>query len=182
MLEDFVIACRGAASSPDALTEVRSLLTGLVADPARLADRIPTPPPGECGLCGADITLFEDDDVTIIVVHSRPGMIQPPHDHSMPALIGVYEGGESQRFFRRDATADDALVQTPGRTIHSGEVLSLGSSTIHAISTSDDRWSRAVHVYLGPLSSVDRSLFDPATSQPEPMTTARYDELSVAAN
>lgn len=180
MLDDFVTACRHAATSSDAIAEVRTLLTQLVADPKQLANKIPSPGLDDCGRCGADVTLFEDDDVTIIVVHSRPGVSQPPHDHSMPALIGVYEGREAQRFFRRDTTTGDTLVETAGRTINPGEVLSLGSAAIHAISTSDDGWARAVHVYLGPLSSVDRSLYDHATSQPEPMTAARYDELAVA--
>lgn len=39
------------------------------------------------------------------------------------------------------------------------------------------RWSRAVHVYLGALSSIDRSLFDPDTFDEEPMTVERYAEF-----
>jgi len=180
MLDDFVTACRAAASAANPIAEVRELLTDLVADPDQLAGRIPPPAGDDCGRCGSDLILFEDRDVTIFVVHSRPGVQQPPHDHAMPALIGVYEGGETQRFFHRDTSTGNALTETPGRTIRPGEVLSLGSSTIHAISAADERWARAVHVYLGPLSSVDRSLYDPTTCQPEPMTTTRYDELSVA--
>ena len=180
MLDDFVTACRAAAASGDPIAEVRTLLTALVAEPEQLARQVPSPASDDGGLCGAEAILFEDDDVTIIVVHSRPHVRQPPHDHSMPAIIGVYQGAEVQRFFHRDASSADTLHETPGRTIHPGEVLSLGSSTIHAISTADDRWARAVHVYLGPLSSVDRSLYDPITSLPEAMTSARYDALCVA--
>jgi predicted metal-dependent enzyme (double-stranded beta helix superfamily) len=180
VLDDFVTACRQAAALGDANAAVRTLLSELVANPQQLAKQIPAPTPDDCGLCGFDNTLFEDHDVTIIVVHSRPGVVQPPHDHSMPAFIGVYQGAEAQRFFRRGTTTGDMLVETPGQTIQSGEVLSLGSAAIHAISTADGRWARAVHVYLGPLSSVDRSLYNPATSQPEPMTAKRYDELAMA--
>lgn len=180
MLDDFVTACRQAASSTDPIAEVRTLLGALVADPRLVAAQVPAPTLDDCGLCGADDTLFEDDGVTIIVVHSRPGVSQPPHDHSMPALIGVYEGAEAQRFFRCDTVG--TLFETPGRTIHPGEVLSLGSAAIHAISTADDQWARAVHVYLGPLSSADRSLYDPVTSKPEPMTSARYDELATTTS
>ena len=41
-----------------------------------------------------------------------------------------------------------------------GEVLSIGPSAIHSVACTGTEPSCGIHVYLGPLTRVERSLFD----------------------
>ena len=143
----------------------------LVAEPAVVAAQIrePVVVPGS-SIAGVDEIVFEDESLTVLVVHSAPDVRQPPHDHLISAVIGVYEGIEEPRYFRRNG---GSLVRSGGADIGPGDVLTLGPAAIHAISATGS-WCRAVHVYLGALDSVDRSLFDPDTYDDEPMTVERY--------
>ena len=85
----------------------------------------------------------------------------------------MHEGNEVQRAFRREG---GSLVRSGGADIGPGDVLALGPWAVHAISA-NGTWCRAVHVYLGSLSSIDRSLFDPETFDEEPMTDERYENF-----
>lgn len=175
VLADFIETCRSLAVGERPVVEITSAMEQLVANPTELAAKIPQPPDGpDASVAGIDQILFEDHSVTVFLVHSRPGVVQPPHDHLISAVIGVYEGAEEQRYFRRDG---DTVVPSGGATIEPGQVLTLGPSAIHAIAAVGSAWCRAVHVYLGPLSSIDRSLFDPVTFAEEPLTTDRYDHF-----
>ena len=159
----FVNECRNAASASDAVTAtrvvvreaVRELASGVVALPP--LDSICARYSGEL-LLGHDQTLFEDDTATVVIVETEPGHLQPPHDHSMCAVIGVFEGGERNRFYRR--TGGRARLATR-RVVRPAEVIALRERTVHAISAEAGEPCRALHVYLGPLSSRPRSLFHP---------------------
>ena len=102
----FVNECRDAAAASDAVTAtravvrdaVRALASGVVALPP--LDSMYARRSGGLML-GHDRTLFEDDATTVAIVETEPGHLQPPHDHSMCAVIGVFEGGERNRFYRR---------------------------------------------------------------------------------
>ena len=103
----FINACRAAAAANDAVTVTRAVVREAVR--ALAAGAVHLPPldstharHGGGLLLGRDRTLFEDDTVTVAVVETEPGHLQPPHDHSMCAVIGVFEGGERNRFFRRE--------------------------------------------------------------------------------
>ncbi len=173
LLTQFVDECRAAATADDAVVRIVAHLEQLVAQPdALMAAAGPLPdvlPPA-----GLDETLFEDETVTVMLVATPSGVVQPPHDHRMSAIIGVFEGSEVQRFFVK---AGAGLKEMRGRSIETGEVLSLGRKTIHAISAAEPGPCRAVHVYLGPLLQIDRSIFDPETGAEEPFSMDRYAEF-----
>ena len=172
----FVSECRDAASATDAVTATR----GAVRQAVRaLASEVFELPPldsvfarrsGDL-LLGSDQTLYEDDRVTIAIVETEPGHVQPAHDHSMCAVIGVFEGGERNRFFRR--TGNRAHLATR-RVVRPGEVIALRERTVHAISAEAGERCRALHVYLGPLSSRPRSLFHPESGREEPFDLDTY--------
>lgn len=171
MVDEFVTRCRALVVGDSPVVEIRQAMEQLVAEPAALAEQIPEPAGRAArSIAGFDEILFEDESLTVFVVHSAPGVQQPPHDHRVSAVIGVYEGVEEQRYFRRDG---GSLVSSGAADIGPGEVLTLGPAAVHAISASK-AWCRAVHVYFGALSSIDRSLFHPATFDEEPMTVERY--------
>ena len=103
-------------------------------------------------------TTHRSDDLTIMVLDTLPGVLQPAHDHAMNAFIGVFEGCEEQRFWARTATGVESAT---GRLLEAGEVVALGERAIHAISAPAGVRARAVHVYLGDIYDVERSVFDP---------------------
>ena len=172
----FVIECRVAAEASDAVTATRAVVREAVR--ALAAGALALPPLNSVHalragdlLLGRDRTLFEDESVTVAVVETEPGHLQPPHDHSMSAVIGVFEGGERNRFFRRDG---DRIRLATRRIIRPGEVIALRERTIHAIGAEAGERCRALHVYLGPLGLRPRSLFHPETGVEEPFDFDTY--------
>jgi len=109
-----------------------------------------------------------------MVLDTLPGVLQPPHDHTMHAIIGVFEGCEDQRFFSRTT---DGIAPATGRRLEAGDVMVLGERAVHAISSPQGRQARAIHVYFGNIYDVDRSIFDPESLEEFEMTEARYDEF-----
>lgn len=185
-LDDFVSACREAATASTPHLAVRELMQQTVSDPAAISSALAQPEKfDQVGdmLIGHDRVVFEDESVTVFLVDTVPGHLQPPHDHQMMAVIGVYEGIENNRFFVRDATTDEGpgLKQISVTSVEPGDVLPIGPDTIHAIGAEGPELCRALHVYLGALSSVSRSLFDPRTGLEEPLDEARYNSLIVPA-
>ena len=172
----FVSECRAAASANHAVAATRAVMREAVR---ALASGVAALPPldsfyarhGGGLLLGHDRTLFEDDTVTVAVVETEPGHLQPPHDHSMCAVIGVFEGGERNRFYRR--TGGRAQLATR-RVVRPAEVIALRERTVHAISAEAGEPCRALHVYLGPLGSRPRSLFHPETGIEEPFDFDTY--------
>ncbi len=175
LLAKFVADCRQAAKSEGAVVQIAELTEALVADPAAILAAA-KPVPDEVPSMGWEDVLFDDETVTVMLIATPPGVAQPPHDHRMAAVIGVFQGCEDQRFYRRQG---DALLEMRGRAIQVGEVLTLGKATVHAISTDGPAVCRAVHVYLGKLADVDRTIFDPETYESEAFTIERYAEYCI---
>ena len=179
VLTTLVANCRSALQSDDPRREIHRLLNDFVADPEATAAAIPafaddeveTSPRGF--RLGGEHVAHEDPDLTVMVLDTLPGVVQPPHDHSMPAFIAVFEGAEEQRFWTRTA---EGITPTPGRLLEAGQVLALGERGIHAISAPADTPARAVHVYLGDIYDIDRSIFHPDTLEEFPMSSERYDD------
>ena len=181
--KQFVDECRDAATENDPVTATRAVVREAVR---ALASEVLELPPLESVfarrsaelMLGHDRTLFEDDTVTATIVETEPGHFQPPHDHAMCAVIGVFEGGEWNQFYRR--SADRARFATR-RVVRPGEVIALRERTVHSISAEPGARCRALHVYLGPLSSRPRSLFHPETGAEEPFDFDTYMQYVRAA-
>ena len=78
-LATLVARCQAALESSDPRTEVVAALEDLVANPAELLEQLGTP--GLDGpATGIDETIHEDDLLTVMICHTRPGLDQPPHD------------------------------------------------------------------------------------------------------
>lgn len=176
-LQSFIEACKPLASGGDH-HGVAELMEALFTDNPDLAGQVPAfsiVEPSPLGwTLGGEHLCYQSDELTVMVLDTLPGILQPPHDHEMHAIIGVFEGCEEQRFFAR---ADDGVVQTAGRTLNAGDVMVLGERAIHAISSPAGQPARAVHVYFGDIYDVDRSIFDPETLEPFPFSAERYDEF-----
>ncbi len=176
-LDSFVAACVPLASDRDH-NAVSALLEDLIADHTSFAASVPQFPelePSSRGwTLGGEHICHQSDELTVIVLDTLPGVLQPPHDHSMHAIIGVFEGREDQRFFSR---ADDGLRPAAGRSLEAGDVIVLGERAVHAISSPEGQAARAIHVYFGDIYDVERSLFHPETLEEHPYSGDLYDEF-----
>lgn len=180
ILEELVDACRAALASDTGRSEIATIMHDLFADPAALAAEIPRFDDAEVAesargwRLGGEHVVHRSDDLTVMVLDTLPGVLQPPHNHNMDVFIGVFEGCEEQRFWVQSA---DGVNPTTGRLVEAGEVMALGASAIHAISAPTHLPARAVHVYLGDIYGVERSVFDPDSLEAHPMGDERYDDF-----
>ena len=114
------------------------------------------------------------DSVSIWYVGFNPDDHVPPHDHQIQAFIGVYDGAEKNHFY---LAGDGVLEHKTTKLVEPGDVIAIGPDGIHSVETADDRYCYGIHVYLGPLTRVERSLFDWETGAAEPFTDDAFDRL-----
>ena len=123
---------------------------------------------------GDDIVLYEDETISIQHCRFDPGLHVPPHDHQITAVIGVYAGGEINHFYSAD---ESGLVHKSTKSVLPGEIVSMGPDAIHSVESATDNCGYAIHVYLGPLSTVERSLYDWESGAEYRYTKAKYNEM-----
>lgn len=174
-LNEFIDRCRAAVTEPDALSSIRALMQRFLAARPDLAAEHPVPT--DCTApSGVSVQLFEDDTLSVQMVHTPPAMEQPPHDHQMSVVIGGIRGVEMHRLYKRTSDGPASIAPSGGKDLASGDILTMGAAGVHAIDARGPEWATALHVYLGRLSTVERSLFHPDTFAEEPLDLARYDE------
>ena len=151
-VDDLLRSLREAAGGPDASAEVRRIMDAAFIDPGTVATGMPA-------FDEDDTVLFEDDTVSIWHCRFQPGTAVPPHDHQTSAVIGVYAGVERNDFFK--VGDEGGIVVGEAIEMSPGSVLSIGPSAIHTVECTSETPSRGIHVYLGPLTRIERTLFDP---------------------
>ena len=166
-LDAFVSELRDAAVQEDAPKRVRALMNDAFRDPDAVKAAM-------SGYSGEEEVLFEDDSVSIWYVGFDPSKHVPPHDHQTRAFIGVYDGQEKNHFY---LAGDGELEQKSTRLVQPGDVISIGPDAIHSVETANDEFCYGIHVYLGPLTTIERSLFDWDSGAAEPFTDEAYDRL-----
>ncbi|HUR78058.1 MAG TPA: hypothetical protein VMZ22_08915 [Acidimicrobiales bacterium] len=107
---------------------------------------------------GGITTLYNAPDLTVLRVAWTPGIRMVPHDHKVWAVIGMYGGVEDNAFYRRHAT--QGLAPSGGKQVHAGEVLVLGSDTIHSVANSRREFAVAIHVYGNDFFAPGRAEWD----------------------
>ncbi len=168
-LDDLIVSLKDASRRDDAIKHVRALLCDFVADPAKTIRDMPVYEED-------DVILFEDDHVSIWYCRFQPGMVVPPHDHQMSATIAVYDGIERNDFYKRDD--DGTLSMSHELDLGPSEVVQIAPDEIHGVGCTSEVPSQAIHVYLGKLTDVDRSLFDIAGGMVMPFTDDNYAKLT----
>src|SRR5918994_2176102 len=92
-----------------------------------------------------------------------------PHDHRMPAVIGMYTGREDNIFWRRVAhPAKFQIEAAGGEALGTGDVTLLGHDIVHSVVNPLGKISAAIHVYLGNFLEIERSMWDAETLVEEP--------------
>ena len=164
LIDDLKSASRGNTPVQD----VRKLMMAFVADPSMARDHVPD-------YDDDDVILFEDDHVSIWFCRFQPGVVVPPHDHQMSATIAVYEGIERNDFYRNNAGQLSASHQIE---LAAGDIVQIAPDEVHGVGCSSAMPSCAIHVYLGKLTEVDRSLFDISDGTAMAFTDENYEKLT----
>jgi predicted metal-dependent enzyme (double-stranded beta helix superfamily) len=157
-LGGFIDDCRHAMAEPDRIAAVRDVLDRVAAQPAAVAAALGTPTRGGIG------RLHHASDLTVLNVVWTPGMTMAPHDHKMTAGLVVYGGREDNAFFR---LGDERIHAAGGRTLEEGDVLLLGDEIVHSVTSHPDRYTGAIHVYLGDFFNRDRAVWCADDGRPD---------------
>jgi predicted metal-dependent enzyme (double-stranded beta helix superfamily) len=157
-VERLVSECREAIAEPEPRLAIRDVLERAVAEPEALADALP-PTRAEI------VKLHVSPDLSVLKVVWAPGMTLGPHDHRMWAAIGIYSGGENNRFFRRTGRE---LADAGGRSLRPRDVCLLGDDAVHSVTNPTGDFAGAIHVYGGDFFTTPRSEWrgDPPREEP----------------
>ena len=137
----FVTDIQSAMAEADAQSAVFEVIERAVRDPGAMLKELG--PPGK----GRSEQLYHGEDLTITNVIWGSEMWVPPHDHTMWAVIGVYQGQEDNTFWR---DGDDGLTEQGGVALRTGDVRKLGENAIHSVrNPSSVELCGAIHVYGG---------------------------------
>jgi predicted metal-dependent enzyme (double-stranded beta helix superfamily) len=171
-VEELVGACLAAIDESEPVLAVRDVLERAVADPGPISEALP-PERAEI------VRLHVSDRLTVLKIVWAPGMVLGPHDHRMWAAIGLYSGGEDNRFFRR---ADNSLVVSGERSLRPGDVCLLGDDVVHSVTNPTAQWTGAIHVYGGDFFTTPRSEWRGEPPTEEPFDVDRLLDLFATAN
>lgn len=168
-LDVLVEELKSASKSADPKYEVKAIMERVFSDPDAIRHHIPHFEEDE-------INLYEDDAISVWVCRFMPGAPIPPHDHQMPAMIGLYAGVERNRFFKLET--ESKITETGHVDLNPGEILNIAPTAIHAVECVSDEPSCGIHVYFGPLQTIDRSLFDQHTDTRLKFTEDTFNRLT----
>jgi predicted metal-dependent enzyme (double-stranded beta helix superfamily) len=104
-----------------------------------------------------EMLLAASPQLTVYHIALSPRVHYPPHEHRVPAMIGLYQGTETSFSYRRDGRA---LVQTERHDHAAPCVAALPADVIHSVVNMDSARSAAIHVYFGDLTAMERSIWD----------------------
>jgi len=156
-IQAFVDDCRGALQSDDPSGTVASVLRDALQDRGEVGAAVHAWRESGGGAYGA---IYRAHDLTILHATVTPGFESPRHNHTMWAVIGVFEGQEDNTFYRRGEQG----IEEIGRTaIHAGDAQVLPADVIHRIANRTPTPLHAIHVYGGDLLGTERAMWDDNT-------------------
>jgi predicted metal-dependent enzyme (double-stranded beta helix superfamily) len=173
--DEFVSECLAAirtADRPQAV--VRDIVERAISSPSHLEAAVR--PHSESPM----LTVWHrSDEFTALHIVWPPEVDLFAHDHNMWAVIGIYGGREDNSFYRR---RDDGRIEpNTGRTLHPGDVVSLGSEVVHSVANPTRQWTAALHVYGGEFFTTPRTMWKMDTLEPVPLDPAFIRERLEAA-
>ncbi len=145
----FVAECVDSLSESDSKAALQEVVTRAIRQASSLSARFPVPMgPDDDGI------LFRSVDLTVTSAVFPRSFSTGIHNHTMPAVIGVWTGCEENHFYERDGNQARPVSSL---RIDAGQVLVLGADAIHDVQVPGSSWSGALHVYLGDLIGTARS-------------------------
>lgn len=166
-LDRFIEQLKSASKADDAYSKVRELMDTAFAHADIIARDMPTMP-------ADDKVLYEDEHISIWYVHFVPELVVPPHDHQTQVAIGIIRGSERNYLFRQQ---QDGLQLTGTAELNPGDTFYLGPKAIHAATACSTTPCNGIHVYMAPLTKVQRNLFDWDSGIARSFDDDTYEEL-----
>jgi len=166
-LDAFVARCRAAVpAGPDAIAHI---VREAIADPAAIDAALGAPT-----RAGARV-LYQAPHMNVIQFVWPPLFVLRPHEHRLWAVIGLYQGGEDNVYWRRRADDPKRIEPHAVQALRPGDVASLAVDVIHSVANPIDGLSAALHVYGGDLYATERSEWDALalTEKPHDKTFAK---------
>ena len=157
-VERFIEDCRRACAETDPRA-LQAVVSEAVSDPASVLQALGVPE--RAGLN----TLHCDSGLTVLNLVWGPKMVLHPHDHRMPAVIGLYGGREDNQFYRR---VPDGIEPSGTKELQTHDAAILGKDVIHAVTNPMSELTGALHVYAGDFFATPRSEWDPETFAEKP--------------
>ena len=164
----FAAACEAAAASDDPPGQVHALVGQAVANPALLNSQFGNTEEEET-------LLYASDNLVIVHLRLTPNVHYPPHNHNMVAVIGIYCGRERGHSY---ALHEDRIVDQGFHDYGAGDVAVMDKDAIHSVVNPHTSFSFGLHVYLGNLLTVPRSIWNPASGDEHPYTDEQYFTLA----
>lgn len=140
----FIADCQSALR--EGQKAVRELVQEAVADPGAVIAEL-----GEPTTAGVE-PLYRGPGLTVINFVWAPYMTLKPHNHNMPAVIGLYGGREDNVFWRRleaDSAGAPSIEAAGAESLGGGQVATLGRDIIHSVANPIGKLTAAIHVYAG---------------------------------
>lgn len=154
--DQFIADCHAALDGARASRNVREVVARAVSNPAAVIKGLGDPRPG--GI----VPIHRSAELTIINVFWPPNMVIMPHDHSMWAVIGVYDGREDNMLWRRLPDEAEGKIEAAGAiALSTKDVQVFGPDVIHSVVNPIQRVTGAIHVYGGDFFAAQRSEWDP---------------------
>jgi predicted metal-dependent enzyme (double-stranded beta helix superfamily) len=156
--EAFANECVSMLGEPDPVAAIAEVVARGVHAPSALEAVFHVPvDPDDDGI------LYRSPDILVANAMFPAGFKTGLHDHTVPAVIGVWGGHEDNHLYARGG---EGLEQVGVARLHPGEVLVLDKDAIHDVHASTRSWSGAIHVYLGDLLNADRHEWAGSTASP----------------
>ena len=174
-LDELLVDCRAGLRESDPRRAIREVVQRAMTRPDAVGEAL-RPQQGGFTL------LLHEPDLTVLHVVWAPGMRIYPHDHRMWATIGIYAGREDNAFYRRATDDRSTLVESGGKQLGVGDVVTLGDDTIHSVANTSGVLTAAIHVYGGDFVNEPRSQWGPGPVRERPYDVDQAQQEFADAN
>lgn len=165
----FLDACRAARPYEDWPERIAAAMRRLIAEGPHLPHELR----GDIAASETrGIAVYaQAPDLTIYAVEGTGGLRSAPHDHATTAVVGLIEGSEGYRTWRRVGAQ---LAEGPRVRVSAGEVAVMGEETVHSMWCEPCDSGLSLHAYGNShFDVVERRQWDPHTLREEPFDVGR---------
>jgi len=165
----FLAACQAARSYEDWPERIAAAMRRLIAEAPQLAHELR----GDIAMSDTKgIAVYvQGPELTIYAVEGSGGLRSAPHDHATTAVVGLIEGSEGYRTWRREG---GQVVEGPRVRVSAGQVAVMGDETVHSMWCEPGESGLSLHAYGNShFDVVERRQWDPHTLREEPFDVGR---------
>ena len=130
-----------------------------------------------CGIVAIDVERLPAEGLGFFL-QGVGGLRGPPHDHGCPAVVGLVEGAEQYRLYRRDR---EHCAPTGVVRVAAPDVAVLDEDLVHAMWNEPGQGGLSLHLYGNAhFKEPKRRMWDPVTLKVEPFDSVRQLSLTMA--